>query len=75
MSPNEIKQYLNKPVRYKDDKSGIDALYMLSGATIRKNEKGCYYQAELQAMNGSRSITICKLEDVSPAETMNGGIS
>ena len=75
MTPAEIKQYLNKPVRYKDDKSGVDSLYILSGAIFRKKENGYFYQAELQAMNGSRSITICKLEDVSLAETTNGGIS
>ena len=77
MTPAEIKQYLNKPVRYKSDKSGVDALYELSGAIYRKDKKTgyFYYQAELQSMNGSRSVTICKLDDISPAETTNGGIS
>lgn len=53
MTPNQIKQNLNKLVRYKSESLHIDGEFKLSGAVFRKDEKGrFYYQAELQTMNG-----------------------
>ena len=56
MKAEEIKKYLNKPVKYKGTE------YRLTGAIFRK-DKDYYYQAELTD-KCNRSICICKLEDV-----------
>ncbi len=65
MEASEIKANLNKKVRYKHALSGVDAEYLLTGAIFRKNNKGFYYQAELQDLKSkSRSIVICKLDDI-----------
>lgn len=64
MKPEEIKPNLNKKVRYKNSHAGIDAEYILSGALFRRNEKGFYYQAELQDLKNNKSILICNIEDV-----------
>ena len=64
MKPDEIRNNLNRYVRYTSAKLGIDGVYRLTGAIIRRNEKGCYYQAELQELNDKKAIIICSLKDI-----------
>lgn len=64
MELSEVKKNLNKKVRYKDTKNGIDGLYEFTACTLRKNEKGCYYQAELIDPNGNCVIK-AGLENIS----------
>ncbi len=66
MEIKEAKAHLNERVHYKA--RDIDADYIFTACTIRKNEKGYFYQAELQDLNNHRSILICKLADVEPIE-------
>ena len=44
--------------------------YILTGAVIRRNKNtgDFFYQAELQDLNSSRSILICRLEDIEKLE-------
>ncbi len=67
MEINEAKANLNKRVHFTA--RDVDADYIFTGCTIRKNENGFYYQAELQDMNNQRSILICRLEDVKLIES------
>ena len=68
MRIEEAKANLNKRVHYTA--RDVDADYIFTGCTIRKNEKGFfYYQAELQDLNNNHSILICRLEDVKPLES------
>lgn len=53
----EVKKNLNNEVLYNNAK------YKLLGCIIRRNEKGFFYQAELQDLN-CRSLLICKLTDI-----------
>lgn len=46
MKLEEVKRCLNKPVRYET--AGGDREYLLTGCILRKNDKGYFYQAELQ---------------------------
>lgn len=68
MNATEIKKHLNKPVIFRNKKAGIDSVYMFTGAIFRKGSDGYFYQAELQEMNGRRTIVICSLEDIYPTE-------
>ena len=68
MNATDIKKHLNKQVRYKNQKTGVDKPYMLTGAIFRKNADGFYYQAELQDLQNNRSIVICSLNDIEPIE-------
>lgn len=64
-----LKQNLNNLVKLTNRKLFIEnSKFILSGCTIRKNENGFYYQAELQDLNNSRSILICRLEDIEKLE-------
>ena len=48
MTERDIKRALGKRVRLTDPKLHIaGAEYILSGAVIRRGERGFYYQAEL----------------------------
>lgn len=67
MKPEEIKANLNKNVLYTSSKLGIESEYKLTGAIFRRNEKGFYYQAEIQDLK-TRSIIICKLDDIKKIE-------
>ena len=70
MKIEEVKRNLNKKVHYKDSKNYLDNDYLFTGCIIRRDDKGnFYYQAELQSMNKSSSILICKLEDVQLLES------
>lgn len=64
-----LKQNLNNLVKLTNQKLFIEnSKFILSGCTIRKNKNGFYYQAELQDLNNSRSILICRLEDIEKLE-------
>lgn len=67
MEIKEAKAHLNERVHYKA--RGVDADYIFTACTIRKNGKGYFYQAELQDLNNHKSILICKLEDVELVES------
>lgn len=64
MKPEQIKLNLNKRVRYKNEQSGIDAEYTLTGAIFRKDKGSYFYQAELQDVKNNNSIVICSLDQV-----------
>lgn len=66
MKAEEIKANLNKRVRFKSSRLGIDSEYKLTGAIFRKGEKGFFYQAEIQDLRTNNSIIICGLEDIEP---------
>lgn len=68
MKAEEIKQNLNKKVRYKSSQTRVDSEYLLTGAIFRKGEKGFFYQAELQDIKANGSILICKLDDIEAIE-------
>lgn len=64
MKPEEIKRNLNKRVRFKSDKLGLDTDYLLTGAIFRRDKQGFLYQAELQDLKQERSIIIARLDDI-----------
>lgn len=68
MKATEIKANLNKRVRYVNKQANIDTDYILTGAIFRKNDKGFYYQAELQDMKNNNSVIICSLEEIKAVE-------
>lgn len=67
MKIEEAKANLNKRVHFTA--RDVDADYIFTGCTIRKNENGFYYQAELEDLKNNRSILICRLEDVKLIES------
>lgn len=64
MKPEEIKKNLNKRVRFRSDKLGLDTDYLLTGAIFRRGKQGFFYQAELQDLKQERSIIIARLDDI-----------
>lgn len=65
MKPEEIKQNLNRRVRYRSEKVAIDADYILTGAIFRRKANGkFFYQAELQDIKQAKSIIIASLADI-----------
>lgn len=62
MKLEEVKFNLGKEVFLITRSEKI--LYLLTGCTLRKNEKGFFYQAELQDLKNNKSVIICRLEDV-----------
>ena len=68
MDITEVKKNLNKKVTYINDNAGINKEYLLTACIIRKNEKGFYYQVELQEEKAS-CIMIAKLEDIKEIES------
>lgn len=65
MKPEEIRQNLNKPVRFTDPKLYIEnAEYILTGAIFRLGEQGYYYQAELTDRKCKNSLLICELDKI-----------
>lgn len=64
MKPEEIKKNLNKLVRYKSTKLGLDSECILTGAIFRKGENGFYYQAELTDPKWQNSLIIAGLEQI-----------
>jgi hypothetical protein len=67
MKPEQIRANLNRRVRCRSAKTGIDAEYILTGAIFRRGKHGLFYQAELQDQRQSKSILICNLEEIEPA--------
>lgn len=68
MKAEEIRANLNKRVRFKSEKLNIDTEYILSGAIFRRNNKGFFYQAELQDVKSNNSIIICNLDQIEAIE-------
>ena len=65
MKPEEIRQNLNKHVRFTDPKLYIEnAEYILTGAIFRLGENGFYYQAELTDAKHKHSLLICELDKI-----------
>lgn len=65
MKPEEIKQNLNRRVRYRSKKTGVDAEYLFTGAIFRRNKKGrFFYQAELQDIKQQNSIIIASITEI-----------
>lgn len=62
MKIEEVKRNLNGMVRYK----GI--VYKLTACTLRRNENGLFYQAEILDVKHGNSVIICKLDDVEVIE-------
>jgi hypothetical protein len=56
---------MNKRVRLTNKRLYIEgAEFILTACTIRRNDTGFFYQAELQDVRNERSILICRLEEV-----------
>ena len=70
MTPQKIRENLNKPVRFKNPKLYIDGEYILTGAIYRKNTQGCYYQAELTDPKFENSVIVCDLADIEITEEL-----
>ena len=67
MTEKEIKHCLNKRVVFRNDRLHINGVYILTGATIRRNDNGFYYQAEVTEMrDDGKTAYICSLDDISP---------
>ena len=56
MTPADVKRNLNKPVIFKDPRTGIENKYILAGAIIRLGDEGFYYVAELMDINVNHSL-------------------
>lgn len=65
MSERDVKQNLNKRVRYTNRRLHIEnAEYILSGAIIRLDDSGFYYEAELTDVKNKKSLIYCRLEEI-----------
>lgn len=67
MKPNEIRENLNRPIRFTNPKLYIDgAEYILTGAVFRRDKKTgeFFYQAELTDRNVKHSVIYCRLEEI-----------
>lgn len=70
MTPEQIRQNLNRPVRFTDPKLYVEgAEYILTGAIFRLGENGFYYQAELTDAKHKHSLLICELEKIEVVNT------
>lgn len=69
MNEREIKRNLNKHVKFTNRRLFIEnADYILTGATIRRDESGFFYQAILQDVNNGNSVVVSKLEEIAAGE-------
>ncbi len=69
MTERDIKRALGKRVRLTDPKLHIaGAEYILSGAVIRRGERGFYYQAELTDVKCGHSLVYAPLENIERSE-------
>ncbi len=64
MKLQDVKSSLNCRVHRNSPSGYGTADYIFTGCTIRRNNNGFFYDAELQDLNNSRSITICRLEEI-----------
>lgn len=60
MNIKDVKNNLNRNVIYK----GAKGVYKFTGCTLRKGEKGFYYQAELLDIKSGNSVLICELSNI-----------
>jgi hypothetical protein len=56
MELKEIKANLGKVVRMTDNHNYIDGLFRLTALTLRRNDSGFYYQAEVQKLFDDKSV-------------------
>lgn len=69
MTTEQIRQNLNRPVRFTDPKLCVEgAEYILTGAIFRLGENGFYYQAELMDKTTKHSLIYCSLDRIEPIE-------
>lgn len=67
MKPNEIRENLNRPVRFTNPKLYTEgAEYILTGAVFRRDKKTgeFFYQAELTDRNVKHSVIYCRLGEI-----------
>jgi hypothetical protein len=67
MKPNEIRENLNRPVRFTNPKLYAEgAEYILTGAVFRRDPRTgeFFYQAELTDRNVKHSVIYCRLEEI-----------
>ena len=65
MTLEEVKSNLGKPVRFSNKKLFIEStMYILTGCILRKGDKDFYYQAELTDVRNSKSVLICRLDEI-----------
>lgn len=67
MKPNEIRENLNRPVRFTNPKLYIEgAEYILTGAVFRRDPRTgeFYYQAELTDRTTKHSVIYCRLGEI-----------
>lgn len=61
MTLEQVKRNMNRQVQYLP----LNNRYLLTACVLRINAKGdFFYQAELQDLSSTRSVLICKLEDI-----------
>lgn len=67
MKPNEIRENLNRPVRFTNPKLYTEgAEYILTGAVFRRDPRTgeFYYQAELTDRTTKHSVIYCRLNEI-----------
>lgn len=65
MKIEEVKRNLNKPVKFTNRRLCIEgSVYILTAGVIRKDDRGFFYQAELQDVKHENCVLICRLEEV-----------
>lgn len=65
MTIEQVKSNLNKVVLFSDPQLHMkNQKYTLVGCTIRRDERGFYYQAEIQDIVQPKSVMICRLENI-----------
>lgn len=67
MKPNEIRENLNRPVRFTNPKLYTEgAEYILTGAVFRRDPRTgeFFYQAELTDKNVKHSVIYCRLGEI-----------
>lgn len=58
MNISEVKRNLGRKVKYNDTE------YLFTGCTLRKDENGFYYQAEIKDLSAKSALIFCRLEDI-----------
>lgn len=65
MTIREVEKNLGRRVRFTHPTLAREgAEYLLTGCTVRKGERGFYYQAELQDLSNCNSVLICRLPEI-----------
>ena len=65
MTIEQVKKNLNKTVLFNNPKFHMEnQKYVLIGCTIRRDEQGFYYQAEIQDIRQPKAVIICRLDEI-----------